>query len=105
MVLLAVLFWTFPSSTPADATLLAQATPIPSALETYGPGGVVAMVALALMWSERQRANKADDENRELNKALREMVVPALTQTRDALTQATAATTEAMKTLRKDHPP
>lgn len=90
-----------------------------SDLAQYGPGGVLALIALGFTWVmfkryeqtldlervryektldlERARSARAEDELRELNKTTRDLTMPALTQ-------ATLAITEAMKVLRKDHP-
>lgn len=87
----------------------AQVGPVnPSVLESYGPGGVIALISLGFTWVmfrrfeqtldlERQRSARAEDELRELNKTTRDLTIPAVTK-------ATEAITEAMKVLRKDHP-
>lgn len=98
-------WWALPGHHPLVALAQAPAAPEPSVLAQYGPGGVIAGVALWLMWLERQRANRADDQVSELNRIVREMVVPALTQTRDALGQATTATTAALEAMRREPPP
>lgn len=89
--------------------LFAQAPPAGlSVLEQYGPGGVVALIILGFSWPlfrryektidlEREEKLAAQAELRELNKITREQMMPALTQ-------ATAAITEAMRVIRKDHP-
>lgn len=93
-----VLVWRWLAQTPVPVP--------PSLLEQYGPGGVIALIALGFSWIlfqryektldlERARSARAEDELRELNKTTRDLTIPAVTK-------ATEAITEAMKALRKD---
>ena len=87
----------------------------PSLLAQYGPGGVIALIALSFTWImfkryeetlklEREEKRAAQAEVRELNKIARELMMPALTQSTAAVTEATKAVTEVMRVLRKENP-
>lgn len=81
---------------------MAQTAPDVSALAQYGPGGALAAVVIVASWYllriERARGDRLEAANAELNKAIREQIVPSTTE---AVSKATSAVNEVLAALRK----
>lgn len=114
MLMLLIWRWVGAHDAAANWTPAALAQVPPTApvnlnwFEQYGPLAVPMALMVGFTWALFRRFERSIDSEREEKLAaqaeLRELNKIARTEMMPALTQATAAISEAMKVLRKDHP-